>query len=344
MKFILSRVTIGNPVMKIKCNSVLLILGVLPLMLFSQFGGSLREKPGTFEILRRTDYAAAECGFSKADVTANLPKLIEIVTAIRKNPVLSDIKGFNGRARIYNVVCYPLTSYGVPARISFEFSSFFKNKNGEVVFNAIEPPCWSLFTNQVYPIDAGFRADIFDRDACFFTVPLKKRTIQPGIDLYGDECIVIYDASRPDYWIPVTVEEAFSAARAFNNKEKDPVAAAYLKQFLDSEYAEFEASDLSKPAFFGGNLSRVSASAGMMGQDSIFPRIMKVNPAYWNKSLPKSAVQFITLRYNQDKTYLKKEYEDCLKHTDTGTGCDLSRFEYLLSLEDVKRLLPLIGE
>lgn len=330
--------------MKIKCKSVLLIFGVFPLMLYSQFGGPLREKPGTFEMLRRADYASAECGFSKADVTANLPKLIEIVTAIRKNPVLSDIKGFNGRARIYNVVCNPLTSYGVPARISFEFSSFFKNKNGEVVFNSIEPPCWSLFTNQLYPIDAGFSTNIFDREKCFFTVSLNKRTLMPGVDIYGDECIVIYDPSKPDYWLPVTVEEAFSAARDFNNKEKDPVAASYLKQFLDSEYAEFEKSDLSKPAYFGGNLSRVSAAPGMGGQDSLFPRIMKVNPAYWDKRLPKSAIQFITFHSTQNKEYLKREYEECLKHTDTGSGCDLSRFEYNFSHDDIRRLLPLIGK
>lgn len=307
-------------------------------------GASLSDKPGTFEILSRTDYAGPNCGFSKADVSANLPRLVNIITEMRKNPVLKDIKGFNGRARLYNVVCKPLTAYGVPARISFEFSSFFKNKKGEIVFNTIEPPCWSLFTNQLYPLDAGFSTDVFDSDKCFFTVPLSKRTIQPGIDVYGDECIVIYDASRPDYWIPVTVEEAFNAAREFNAKEKDPVAAAYLKQFLDSEYAEFEASDFAKPAYFGGNLSRVSVTPGMEGQDSLFPRIMKINPNYWNKQLPRSAIQFITLRVSQNHQYKVREYEECLKHRDVGSGCDLARFEAALSMDDVRRLLPLIGK
>ena len=212
-----------------------------------------------------------------------------------------------------------------------------------MVFNTIEPPCWSLFTNQLYPIDAGFDTDIFDSDHCFFTVPLRKKTLQPGIDVYGDECIVIYDASRSDYWISVTVEEAFDAAREFNAKEKDPVASAYLKQFLNSEYAEFDASDFSKPAYFGGNLSRVSASPGMPGQDSLFPKIMKINPKYWNKNLPKSAIQFITLRMSQDQEYMEKRYQECLKHTDSGSGCDLARFEASLGIEDVRRLLKLIG-
>ncbi len=70
---------------------------------FAQQSASLADKPGTFEILGRTDYVVAECGFSKADVNANLEKIKEMVAVVRQNPVLSDIKGFNGRARIHTM-------------------------------------------------------------------------------------------------------------------------------------------------------------------------------------------------------------------------------------------------
>ncbi|NVO21086.1 MAG: hypothetical protein HXX13_15395 [Bacteroidetes bacterium] len=314
------------------------------LLSISQNAGSLTDRPGTFEILSRTDYTSPDCGFPKTEVAANLQRIINLVNVVRKNPVLTDIKGFNGRARIYNALCKQDCGYGVPARISFEFSSFFYGKTGKVVYNTIEPPEWSVYINMVNTLGSGFSSDVFDRDKCYFTVPLNKRTVQPGIDIYNNECIVIYDPNRPDYWIPVTVEEAFNSAREFSAKEEDQVAAAYTKQFLDSEYAEFSAGDLKKPAFFGGNLSRVGVSPGMGEQDSIFPRIMKVNPAYWNRNLPKAAIQFITLNSIQNKAYLKEEYADCLKHTDTGSGCALSRFEAEYSLEDVKRLQFLIGK
>lgn len=327
-----------------KTLSLIAASSLLPLLVQAQFGGDLNDKPGTFEILSRTDYASTQCGFTKADMTANLQRITAIVNEMRKNPVLADIRGFSGRARIYNASCEESCKYGVPARISFEFSSFFRDRNGKVIFNVIEPPEWSLYTNKVYPIGGGFCANGFDSEKCYFTVPLNKRTIQPGIDIYADECVVIYDPRRPDYWIPVTVEEAFASAKAGIDKEKDPVAAAYLRQFFDQEYADIPAGDYDKPAFYGGGIARVTSSPDYQGQDSLFPRIMKVNPAYWNKNLPKSAIQFITLHSLQNHPYLKRELEDCQKHRDVGSGCDLARFEYSLSMDDIRRLAPLVGK
>ncbi len=193
------------------------------------------DKPGTFEILSRTDYASSECGFTKTDMTANLERIKDIIAVVRQNPVLSDIKGFNGRARIHtmSMTCKRPEWYGVPARIAFEFSSFFLNKEGEMAFNTIEPPSWSLYINDLIP---GW-SDSFDSRYGYFTAPLKKETIDPGIDVYDGECWVIYDPERPPYWVPVTVEEAFNAARESFSREKDQFTASLNKQFLDQEWA-----------------------------------------------------------------------------------------------------------
>ncbi len=71
---------------------------------FAQELPLILDHPGTFEILNRIDYAMADCGFAKAEMTTNLQKINELVGVIRKNPVLSEPKGFDGRARIYNAV------------------------------------------------------------------------------------------------------------------------------------------------------------------------------------------------------------------------------------------------
>ena len=81
-----------------------------------------------------------------------------------------------------------------------------------------------------------------------------------------------------------------------------------------------------------------------MEQDNIFPPIVKINPAYWNKSLPKSAIQFITFQASLNKTELESEYKDCLKHLGANSGCDLARFLASLDIEDIKRLATLIGK
>lgn len=307
---------------------------------------SLAEKPGTFEVLGRKDYTAPECGFSATEVTANLDRIKELVNIIRLNPVLADIKGFNGRARIYNVLCNDIHGYGVPSRISFEFSSFFISKNGTVAFNTIEPPEWSLYLNKVYPIGGGIGSDSFNSRRGYFTAPLRKKNVDSGIDVYDGECWVIYDPSRPPYWLHVTVEEAFEAAREDLKYIEDPVAASFMRQFVENEYAEISEEDRDKPAYFGGNASRISSTHGLPGQDSIFPYIMKVNPLYWDNTLSKAAIQFISFRSVQDKKYLKQLLDECLGYWSkgSGSGCDLRRFELSFGMTDIRSLAPLIGK
>jgi len=144
----------------------------------------------------------------------------------------------------------------------------------------------------------------------------------------------------------VTVEEAFKAAREFASKETNEVAAAYNKQFLDAEWAAIPEEDRKKPAFFGGGLSRVSASPGFGGQDSIFPQIMKVNPAYPDRTLPRSAIQFMWFNSVQNKQYMKKKLDECKEYLkqQRSSGCDLTRFELSFGMTDIRCLANEIGK
>jgi hypothetical protein len=316
----------------------------LAAVLNAQEISSLADRPGTFEILSRTNYVMPECGFTQADMTANLERVKEIIAIVRQNPVLSDIKGFAGRARLHtmSMTCLRDVWYGVPVRIAFEICTFFYGKDGKVVYNTIEPPSWSLYTNDFIP---GW-SDMFDGAHSYFTMPLKKKTMEPGIDVYDGECWVLYNPDRPPYWIPVTVEEAFKAAREFAAKETDELAASYNKQFLDQEWAAIPEEDRKKPAYFGGGLSRVSASPGYDGQDSIFPQIMKVNPAYPDRSLPRSAIQFMWFNSVQNKEYMKKKLDECREYLkqERSSGCDLTRFELSFGMTDIRNLASEIGK
>ncbi|MDZ7635089.1 MAG: hypothetical protein U5L72_11965 [Bacteroidales bacterium] len=302
----------------------------------------LSRRPGTFEILGRTDYAMPECGFTKTDITANLERIKELVAVVRQNPILSDIKGFNGRARLHtmSMTCNRKVWYGVPVRVAFEFSSFSFNKEGKVIFNTIEPPSWSLYTNDFIPGGA------FDNEHSFFTVPLRKETVDPGIDVYDGELWVLYNPDRPPYWIPVTVEEAFAAAREFALREPDEISAAIKKQFLDQEWEAIAVEDRQKPAYYGGMLSRVSATPGYGDQDSIFPRIMKVNPEYPDRTIPRSAIQFIWFSSVQNKQYMNKRLDECREYwkKGSGSGCDLPRFELAFGMTDIRNLAAEIGK
>lgn len=100
---------------------------------------------------------------------------------------------------------------------------------------------------------------------------------------------------------------------------------------------------ISEADFFGGIYS-ISALSGIEDQKNIFPLIVKVNPDYWNKNLPKSAIQFITLTMSMDKEYLQKEFEDCQKHQYYGETCNLTRFMISYNEEDIEKLTKLIGQ
>ncbi len=317
----------------------MVLLAGLSLSLTAQELPLLTEKQGTFQILSRTDYVGYDCGFTKAEVAANLQRITDLVTFVRQNPVLTDLKGFEGRARIYNLNCKEVSGYGIPARISFEFASWFRKKDGTPAMNLIEPPEWSLYINQAKP---GWGASYsHNAKRGYFTAPLRKRTVEPGIDVYDGEWFVIYDPSRPPYWIPVTVNEAFAAVREKMNG-KDETASTYLKEFIEKEWNEIPEDYRDKPAYFGGGISRVYYKPGADGMDSIFPRIVKVNPDYWNRELPRSSIQIINFNAVQNKAYLRQLKEEYLEKN--STSHDLKRFEESFGIEDILRLLPLIGK
>jgi len=290
------------------------------------------EKQGTFEILSRTDYTMPECKFTKTEVTGNLVELKDLVAIVRKNPVLSELKGFDGRARIYNTIaCQYEGFYGVPARISFEFAAWYRLKDGREVRGLIEPPEWSIYVNTIQP---GWTSG-FSRKPDLFGVSENKETIAPGIDVYDGECFVIYNPNRPDYWLPVTVKEAFDVAYEWNKKNSDEIQWGYMKDILDGEKSAFQPDDWSKHATMSGLLSRVGTQEG-------FPKIMKVNPAYWDKSKPKSEIQFITFRMITNQKFLKQRTQEYLKANSISYHC--ARFEESLDVEFVKSLLPLVTQ
>lgn len=287
------------------------------------------DKQGTFEILSRTDYTMPDFGFTKADLTANLKEINGLINTVRKNPVLTEMKGFDGRARIYTVSMKEENSYGVPSRISFEFAGWYEQKDGTPARGLIEPPEWSVYINVMKP---GWTTG-FSVKPEFFAVPEKKETLAPGIDIYDEECYVVYDPLKPDYWLPVTVKEAFDVVFAENKRNKNEVSREISLKMLDEEWAAIPQEDWNKPATMGGLLSRVGTMTG-------FPLIMKVNPAYWDKSRPKSDIQFIYLRIINNRRFLQDRTKEYLQKN--STSYHLARFEESLSTEMAQSLSPLV--
>jgi hypothetical protein len=317
-----------------KSVSILILFIVCPIVLFTQKQPPRFDKPGTFTILNRTNYTLPECGFTKADMTANLQKIADVVRAVRKNPVLSDIVGFEGRARIYNtLLCTESGGYGVPSRISFEFCTWYLTNDGREELGTIEPPEWSLIINRLKP-NTGNQFSESSYSGGYFSVPFKKETIERGIDVYGDECYVLYNPDRPPYWLPVTVKEAYDALRKTWEDHTDKVASEPMLQMIDKEYSKIPESEINNPASGIFPLS-------VINPENEYPPLLRINPEYWDRSLPKSAIQFIYFRSVPNKEYYRKLKEERKIFDSTY---HLLHFQEMFDMDNIHALVPLIGK
>lgn len=303
---------------------------ILACISFSKELPLILDKEGPFQFLSRADFTL-NCGYTKAEMTENLKEITALVEAMRRNPVLAELKGFEGRARIYNVICNDQDRYAVPSRISFEFCSWFMGKEGKPVRNTIEPPEWSILINkQKVHSSANFEAD-----KAYFLVPSKKETIAPGIDLYIGDRYVLYNPDRPPYWLTITVGEAFNKLKAYWSSPSNPNDQFTARQFLkmvEAEYAATPKSDMDKPAHDKGN---VGATA-----DPEWPLIVRANPDYWNKTLPRSAIQLLSFTKINNRKFLESRTKEALEKN--SISYHVYRFEESITDDFLKSLLPII--
>ena len=87
------------------------------------------------------------------------------------------------------------------------------------------------------------------------------------------------------------------------------------------------------------NFSSQSRPISKIGNDPDGDPIMRANPAYWNKSLPRSDIQILSFYYPADRDFLRKKKEERLK--DNDGEYHISRFVESL---DINTLVPLIDK
>lgn len=332
-----------------------IILILLISSIYAQESPLLLDKQGTFKIIDWGVYTHYDCGFTKTETSANYLKLVEITDVVRNNPVLQTPKGFDSQARLYARNCDKKFGYGIPCEISFEFCYFFTNKGKEIKAD-IEPPNWDVQVNQLRPVlgkgfdyiantpsgktKPGFDMVKWETAASkvreMFYTPGKKENLEPGIDRYADETVIIYNPNRPDYWIPVTIREAFGLLLNYWKMEPNQATCDMMVKAFEDEYALYSESERNGNAYLGG---RGQSPVSGIGNDNTQTQVMRVNPEYWDKSLPRSAIQILSFLCLMDKDRYKREAEEQLGYNDGSYH--LTRF---LEALDIKTLIPVIDK
>jgi hypothetical protein len=314
------------------------VFAILPSILLFTYPGITKECPllvdkqGAFELMSRTNYAWYKCEFTPAEVNDNLKELTALVNTMRVNPVLAGMKGFDCRVELYTISdCLGVGAYGIPVEISFGIASWFMCANGKPSRILMEPPSWKIFINKLRPsISGSIDARTPLEDRAYFSVPGKKETIRPGIDVYDNEFYVMYNPDRPRYWLPVTVREAYTKLVEQTKKDPDLTSRDFMMKFIEKEWAAFSEADRDKPAYEAGKVATMPRILGKVSADATGLPLMRANPEYWDRKLPRSAIQFIFCSIINNKVYIKKVKEEYLK----GNSTSYNLYRFLETLDN----------
>lgn len=220
--------------------------------------------------------------------------------------------------------------FGMKCRISLSFRYFyFENK---VSLTATD---WAAHGTEIQinnPInlistqftETGFKTD----DPPRLKQPLEKalenlkqyysaapilKEIAPGVRLYDGGHVLVFNPDRPDIWIPVTVKEIMEAKLAYYkikqeidsiNYEKtraewaklnfkpDQVIHPNIYEVITKEFENFSPEELNRPAYS----SPQSGISGINAHGEGLP-VVRFNRACWNRALPATSVQFMTIEF-----------------------------------------------
>ncbi len=158
----------------------------------------------------------------------------------------------------------------------------------------------------------------------YYVTAIVIKEFAPGVRLYAPSpgtwfvgTLLIFNPDRPDIWIPVTVKEIMEARLAYYrikqeidsinqvktlaawakmNFKPEPgqIPATSVYKEIKREYENLSAEELNHPAFSG--------SDGQSGISMINARgdgraVVRFNLACWDRTLPATAVQYMSLEY-----------------------------------------------
>jgi hypothetical protein len=300
------------------------------------------DKPGTWTYGylddENTKVYCRKFGMTAEEIALFRNKLDQIVAVLHKNEVMASPKGVD--PAVESRPLYPHgfekhpENYGTIGEINFRLVTWF-NSNGRVYRQTIEPPRVSAYINNITPLrhsafnvsgmeDAAIsKAADLVLDICR---PMMIRELAPGVVLY-DYAIVAGDPGK-SLFLPISVGEAYNRLIAYYEAviKIQPLFKVMLDP-IKQVHSTLTPEQLAGPAYFGGTAS------GITYQRNDDP-LGLFNNHYFDRKMPKTAVQVITFPISAD--YFRKESD----YTIYGVGA-LRIHQFLHSL-DVAALAGLV--
>jgi hypothetical protein len=285
--------------MKIISFSISFVLFLLPTFLGAQKKSEfLPEKPGKWTYRSNINRPGTEA----AAFNKNLAVLAEWVH--QNIPMLTNPKGFDLLATSSVIwddqykknIC----NYGLRSEMNFAFQLFLSDLAGGGKW-VVEPPHYSFYINNT---KAGHGGRIREGKtgsllADLFVVFPMVEEITPGVRYYDRGTLVVYNPERPEYWLPVTVKEVVQAK--LEDCKDDKFMYDFIKPLIDN----MSEGELNAPAFNQSDDGILKVNGNGDGL-----QYMRFNPNYWDKSLPHSAIQFISFYYSEYGYFTNNKEEE----------------------------------
>ena len=187
-----------------------------------------------------------------------------------------------------------------------------------------------------YTLEPGEKTTALDEAATKMNAVFQAPEIfgQPadGVTLYTNGVMVFAKAGTP-YWLPVTAGEYFDLQIKYWTLLSEKEGNRLFLDMLLQEKERFSAAALQLPAYNGENPA---------SQITVVPNehpYMRLNPAYFDKKIPRTAVQLITVKLNNDVLikgfdpghYLRGEhYMDILRYYEYSKAIEVEKIKALL--------------
>ena len=291
------------------------------------------------------------------DVAVLLNKLTAITEWVRRNDsVINQPTGFDAFVTLSGNLCNQVATkddFGIQSSIYFAFHDFYlENGVSHTATGNTARGTSFLINNPIGLIstqftETGFKTgdppnlrqpleNALENLKKYYTIAPVIKEIAPGVKLYAPNTgtwftgtLLVFNADRPDIWIPVTIKEIMDVKLAYYrvkqeidsiNYEKtlaewaklnfkpDRVIRPDLYNVIKKEFENFTTEELSHPAYSSSQSGISTINAHGEGR-----QVMKFNPSSWDRALPTSAVQFISMDY---RTATKSELEQFIRNDD----------------------------
>lgn len=194
----------------------------------------------------------------------------------------------------------------VKAEIYIPFCHFYE-RAGKIDFSCMEVSNIKLRTNDISTAFESLAKDNINLNNQvlkdyhdLFILPKKLIDLGSGVFLYDGyytNYIVVASNERP-LWSPITAREYTNRLLAFTIASFKESGKGDLEQMtvdaLKNEIAAIPPEIMNQPAYINGNTQRPLTQICSMEEDST-TALYKINPNYFDPSLPRTAVQLITV-------------------------------------------------